>query len=187
MHKPSLSSHSAGGHKVGRVPFALLWWTSGGHHRRGVEGTRGMERFVSTSFLGNPLARNTFSKCFSSWCLWASSHTWKALSFMHLITPAKTRGWCWELKGRYRSVCVGFRCTAVDILSPWHGGCRVSEANDLSPTGIKYNPMSLSKFFADGKHLSKGIWGWSKNGYVISMAWSPLIHIKYISVLTAVS
>ena len=43
-------------------------------------------------------------------------------------------------------------------------GCRVSETNNLSLTGIEYNPMKLSKFFADGKHLSKGIWGWSKNG-----------------------
>ena len=31
----------------------------------------------------------------------------------------------------------------------------MSETNNLSLTGIQYNPMNLSKFFADGKHLSK--------------------------------
>ena len=30
-----------------------------------------------------------------------------------------TLRWWWELKRRYRSVCVGSRYTAVDILSPW--------------------------------------------------------------------
>ena len=61
MHKPSLSSHSAGGRTVGRVPFAHPWWSSGGHHRRGlgIGGAHGMERVGSTSFFGNPLARNT--------------------------------------------------------------------------------------------------------------------------------
>ena len=55
-----LSSRSAGGRTVGRVP---PWWTSGGHHQGGgggIGGTHGMERLVSTSFLGNPLARNTY-------------------------------------------------------------------------------------------------------------------------------
>ena len=60
-----------------------LWGSSseGVGRGLGVGGTCGVERLVSTSFLGNPLARNTFSK--------------------------------------YRSVCVGFRYTAVDNLSPW--------------------------------------------------------------------
>ena len=31
----------------------------------------------------------------------------------------------------------------------------MSETNNLSLTGIQYNSMNLSKFFADGKHLSK--------------------------------
>ena len=43
-------------------------------------------------------------------------------------------------------------------------GCRLSETNNLSLTGIKCNPISLSKFFADYKHLSEDIWEWSKNG-----------------------
>ena len=42
----------------------------------------------------------------------------------------------------------------------------MSERYKLSLTGIKANPMSLSKFFTNGKRLSEGIWGWSKNGWV---------------------
>ena len=84
---------------------------------------------------------------------------------MHLITPVKTYGWWWELKGRYRLVCVGFWYIEVDSLSPWHvtRTSRKAISVFLFLNGKLYTSALSVKMFMDGTQFFLAIWGQMTN------------------------